>query len=138
MLNRKMRTCCVCHEEYNFCPVCTPEDRAKPTWYFAYCSENCKNLYKATSDYEDGKISANEAILQLNNLDLSKVETFGESYKNAIYKIKDKIAELEKTKAVKKNKKEVIEAESFDENTVAYCEKPRKRGKKVDNVDNVE
>ena len=82
MNKRGVRTCCVCHKEYSFC-LCNPEDRNKPTWYFAYCSENCKDIYTVTSDYEDKKISADYAKKQLDKLDLSQIANFGESYQKA-------------------------------------------------------
>ena len=88
-MNKKgLRTCCVCHKEYSFC-LCNLEDRNKEPWHFAYCSENCKDIYAATSDYECGKITANEAKEQLDKLDLSQIANFGESYQKAIVKIND-------------------------------------------------
>lgn len=89
MTKKGLRTCCVCHQEHMYCPVCNPEDRNKPTWYFAYCSENCKDICAVTSDYECGRISANEAREQLDKLDLSQIANFGESYQKAIVKIND-------------------------------------------------
>lgn len=88
MTKKGLRTCCVCHKEYSFC-LCNPEDRNKEPWHFAYCSENCKDIYAATSDYECGKITANEAKEQLDKLDLSQIANFGESYQKAIVKIND-------------------------------------------------
>ena len=91
MTKKGLRTCCVCHQEHMYCPVCNPEDRNKPTWYFAYCSENCKDIYAATSDYENGNISADDAKKQLDKLDLSQIANFGESYQKAIMKINENI-----------------------------------------------
>ena len=56
MNKNNLRMCCVCHKEYPFC-LCNPEDRLKPTWHFAYCSENCKDIYNITSSFENGRLS---------------------------------------------------------------------------------
>lgn len=112
MNKRGLRTCCVCRKEHLFCPQCRPEDRNKPTWYFAYCSENCKDIYDVTSNYEDNKISADEAKKKLNKLDLSQIANFGESYQKAIMKINENVTPVEKTDDTTKEIKSVV-----DENT---------------------
>ena len=65
MSKNDLRMCCVCHKEYSFCPVCNPEDRLKPTWHFAYCSENCKDIYNITSSFENGRLSDIDAKAKL-------------------------------------------------------------------------
>lgn len=85
-MERKIRRCVVCSNEYKFCPRCN-EDADKPLWYFTFCSEQCKNIYNITSGYEDGKITANVAKTKLDELDLSKLDKFGTSYKASIEKI---------------------------------------------------
>ena len=94
MTKKGLRTCCVCHQEHMYCPVCNPEDRNKPTWYFAYCSENCKDIYTVTSDYENDNISADEAKTQLDRLDLSQIANFGESYQRALMKMQHPLKRL--------------------------------------------
>ena len=64
MSKNDLRMCCVCHKEYPFC-LCNPEDRLKPTWYFAYCSENCKDIYNITSSFENGRLSDIDAKAKL-------------------------------------------------------------------------
>ena len=85
-MERKIRRCVVCGSEYKFCPRCN-EDADKPLWYFTFCAEQCKNIYNITSGYEDGKITANVAKTKLDELDLSKLDKFGTSYKASIEKI---------------------------------------------------
>lgn len=87
MAKKNMRICCVCHREYNFCPVCNSEDANKPSWHFAYCSENCKEIYEATAGFEDGRVTNEEAMERLEKLDLSHQHHFGESYQKTIAKI---------------------------------------------------
>lgn len=85
-MERKLRRCSVCGNEYRFCNRC-PEDKDKPNWYFAFCSENCKNIYDITSKFENGQISEFEAKEQLEKSDLSKLSDFGTSYKASVDRI---------------------------------------------------
>ena len=125
MNKRGLRTCCVCRKEHLFCPQCRPEDRNKPTWYFAYCSENCKDIYAATSDYENGNISADDAKKQLDKLDLSQIANFGESYQKAIMKINENITQVEKVEDVIKEDESVISDENTDISTNKYYRKSK-------------
>lgn len=111
MSKNDLRMCCVCHKEYPFC-LCNPEDRLKPAWHFAYCSENCKDIYNITSAFEDGRITDTEAKEKLEKLDLSRKEYFGESYKNSIasiMKAKAQVIKKENKKTdVKSVKKDIV------------------------------
>ena len=80
------KICATCRSNYDFCPKCN-RDKDKPLWYFTFCSQNCHDIYEITSSFENGKIDANEAKLKLDNLNLSKLDNFGESYKKSIDKI---------------------------------------------------
>lgn len=132
MTKKGLRTCCVCHKEYMYCPVCNPEDRNKPTWYFAYCSENCKDIYTATSDYENGNISADEAKTQLDRLDLSQIANFGESYQRAIMKINENATPVEKVVEVIKENESATSDESADIPTNKYYRKSKVKKVKGD------
>ena len=125
MNKRGLRTCCVCRREHLFCPQCRPEDRNKPTWYFAYCSENCKDIYAVTSDYENNKISADEAKTQLNKLDLSQISNFGESYQKAIIKINENITPIKEVEDVIKGNESAISDENADISTNKYYRKSK-------------
>ena len=132
MNKRGLRTCCVCRKEHLFCPQCRPEDRNKPTWYFAYCSENCKDIYAATSDYENGNISADDAKKQLDKLDLSQIANFGESYQKVIMKINENITPVEKVEDVIKEDESVISDENTDISTNKYYRKSKVKKVKDD------
>lgn len=80
------KICATCRSNYDFCPKCN-RDKDKPLWYFTFCSQNCHDIYEITSSFENGNINADEAKLRLNNLNLSKLDNFGESYKKSINKI---------------------------------------------------
>lgn len=85
------KICATCRCSYNFCPKCN-EDKDKPLWYFTFCSQNCHDIYEITSSFENGKIDADEAKLKLDNLNLSKLDNFGESYKKSIDKIMSSVS----------------------------------------------
>ena len=106
-MDRKNRICAVCRNEYQFCNKCR-EDSNKPLWFFSFCSENCHDIYETTSKFEDNRIDAHDAKLKLNNLDLSKLDNFGESYKKSINKIMSSVS-------VKEN---AISEERIEINTV--------------------
>lgn len=100
MNKNNLRMCCVCHKEYPFC-LCNPEDRLKPTWHFAYCSQNCKDIYNITSSFENGRLSDIDAKAKLEKLDLNEKDNFGESYQKSI----DSIMKAKPQVVTKDNKK---------------------------------
>ena len=109
MSKNDLRMCCVCHKEYPFC-LCNPEDRLKPTWHFAYCSENCKDIYNITSSFENGRLSDIDAKAKLEKLDLNEKDNFGESYKKSIASIMKAKAQVIK----KENKKTEVKSVKKD------------------------
>ena len=111
----KERTCSVCKRTYKYCPLCK-EDAKKPTWLFAFCSENCKDIYNITSSFEDRRMTDTEAKEKIEKLDLSRKEYFGESYKNSIVSIMKA-----KTQVIKKENKKT-EAKSVKKDIVTKVE----------------
>lgn len=109
MSKNDLRMCCVCHKEYSFC-LCNPEDRLKPTWHFAYCSENCKDIYNITSSFENGRLSDIDAKAKLEKLDLNEKDNFGESYQKSIASIMKAKAQVIK----KENKKTEVKSVKKD------------------------
>ena len=85
------KICATCRSNYDFCPKCN-RDKDKPLWYFTFCSQNCHDIYDTTSKFEDGLIDASEAKSQLDNLNLSNLDNFGESYKKSINKIMSSVS----------------------------------------------
>ena len=136
-MNNKMRTCSVCKTPYSYCPHCG-EDKLKPTWYFSFCGENCKDIYDVTAKYENGQIDANGAKVKLDKLDLSKLDKFGASYKASIEKINSATIVVEVVETIiETNDEEIVETveepiavETVEEEKVI---KKSKRAKK--NVD---
>lgn len=75
------RICVCCSTEYRYCNTCS-EDSVKPVWYSIYCSENCKKLFYATSNYYAKTATIEETRVKFDDCDLS--------YK---YKLKPKFIE---------------------------------------------
>lgn len=128
MAKKDYRMCCVCRRNYQFCPVCNPEDANKPTWHFAYCSENCKDIYGVTSAYEDGRMTDIEAKDKLSKLDLSRKNNFGESYQKSIASIMK--AKTQTIKAVHDKENEETDTKSVDKDIVTKA-----KGKAKSNVE---
>lgn len=107
---KENKICAVCHSKYLYCPVCK-KDEDKPIWMFVFCSENCHDIYKTTSAYGRKEMTTKEAKDKLDRLDLSKLDNFGESYKNIISEINEAtkvVKEKKVAKATNINKKEGI------------------------------
>ena len=134
-MNKKMRTCAVCHTNYEYCPSCD-KDKDKPTWYFSFCSENCHDIYEATSKFENKLIDANTAKDKLEKLDLSRLDNFGFSYKKSIERInKEAISTTQPEEVVvTESIKDEIKEENTDEITVEenVLKKPRTRKARKD------
>lgn len=116
-MGKKYRICSVCHFNYDFCNHCN-KDKDKPLWYFTFCSQNCHDIYEITSSFENGKIDADEAKLKLDNLNLSKLDNFGESYKKSINKIMSSVSVKENVVTEERNEidldDQVVEKENND------------------------
>lgn len=67
----KPRKCLICGDQYVYCPSCNVGDPEK-TWMFAFCSENCKDVFHVVNDYEYGHIDKEEAKELLSVLDTSE------------------------------------------------------------------
>ena len=111
-MDAKMRTCVVCGKQYEYCNKCRKYENL-PLWMFTFCSERCKSIYNITSNYEDKRISIDEAKEQLNKFDLSDKDSFGDSYKKAITSIIKK-----KNQTKKSIKKSIHEDTKTDDKAV--------------------
>lgn len=72
------KQCIVCSTKYSYCSSCA-EDKKKPLWMNQYCSENCRNLFTAASDYIANEITKDEAKRVVQNADLRNKSNFRES-----------------------------------------------------------
>ena len=80
------RTCIVCGHKYSYCPSCA-EDSNKPTWMTIFHDENCKNIFKATSDYLQNAMSKEDAKDILDKCDLSNKNSMHRTVIEAIDEI---------------------------------------------------
>ncbi len=97
MAKKNNRTCIVCGSQYSYCPSCS-EDRNKENWYAIYCSNNCKLIFEAASDFLSNDISKEEAKEKFEQCDLSNKENFHHKIVEAIekaYVIEDSLVETE-------------------------------------------
>ena len=92
MARKINRKCCVCGNEYTYCPSCG-EDRDKQTWMNSFCSENCKQIYEATAGYFGKAYSAQEAKTLLDMCDLSNKEHFTPATQRLIKEIYESVDE---------------------------------------------
>lgn len=102
-MEKGIRKCISCGEEYKFCLHCAEYDHL-PRWKNMWHNENCKNLFNIASEYSVKNISAEEAKERFSKCDLS--------YKNKLHKnIVKAINEVNKLtkKAASKKEKEVSE-----------------------------
>lgn len=75
MARKSNRTCITCGKEYEYCNTCSG-DRNKEAWHSIYCSENCKNVFSAVSDYLAGENTKEEAKEKLAKCDLRNKSNF--------------------------------------------------------------
>lgn len=80
---KKNRTCYVCQEEYSYCPSCS-KDYLKPTWMVMFHDENCKKIFETLQQYSLKELSAEEALLVIEQCDLSQKNKFRNDSKKVI------------------------------------------------------
>lgn len=131
MTKKKMRKCAVCRTEYTYCNRCQ-EDKDKPTWYFTFCSSNCKDIYDATSKFENGQLTEDEAKKILDKLDLSKVDNFGQSYKSSITKINAAKIVIEEEKGIEEQVVDKDDKPSYEFVEEKENKKPKRANKNIE------
>ena len=120
-MERKLRRCAVCGTEYRFCPKCN-EDKDKPLYHYTFCSKNCRDIYSVISNYEVKEITAEIALENILELDLSKVDSFNDSYKKSLNDIYENIPKKQKRKSKSSSYKEEIVTDKISEENGIYEE----------------
>lgn len=69
------KTCILCGKVYSFCNRCEEFDHL-PRWMAIYCSDNCRNIFSALTEYNAGNITKEQAAIELGKCDLSDKEHF--------------------------------------------------------------
>lgn len=54
------RTCAACLKKYQYCAHCGEYNPREP-WRYLFCSEECREIFHACSDYNQGNLSAKDA-----------------------------------------------------------------------------
>lgn len=75
------RTCYLCGRDYQYCPSCT-EDRYRPAFMSAYCSQDCADIFDICTRYNMGVVTKEDAKEALLTKDLSRRENFKDCVKN--------------------------------------------------------
>ena len=94
------RKCAICGKMYSYCPGCG-EDKDKPAWMTTFDSNNCRMIYKITSNYIGKAITIDQAREQLKEYDLTRTDKYNEVIAGRI----DEIMKIENPKFTKKKKK---------------------------------
>lgn len=79
------RTCIVCKIAYKYCNNC-PEFSNLDPWHAIFHDSNCRSIFNTAFDFDNGKISKDEAFARFNQCDLSNKENFSDSIKKSINK----------------------------------------------------
>lgn len=83
---RGERTCCVCKKNYHFCPPCGKGDPYQ-TWRYIYCSEDCRELFNIASDWTAKKLSATEAKIKLDGINVPPLNNLQSSLRKNLDEI---------------------------------------------------
>ena len=94
------RKCAICGKIYSYCPGCG-EDKDKPAWMTTFDTDNCREIYKITSNYVGGVITVDIARSELKKHDLTRTD----SYNKVIAERIDQIMGTEKTEEIKKGRR---------------------------------
>ena len=103
------KICIVCGKKYEYCPHCSA-DNSKPSWMNMFCSENCKNLFQAATDYYAGELTPSKAKTIVGKADLSNKDNF----KSSIIKFIDDLSSV-KAEKIEDTLPEAIEASKTEE-----------------------
>ena len=77
------RVCFTCGQKHSYCPSCY-EDRHLETWHIMFHNENCKNIFNIVNQYFYKHITTDKAIEQLEQCDLTGLDTFNEDIKKEV------------------------------------------------------
>lgn len=85
---KNIRTCRFCGKQYRYCNC--EEYAHLPKFMLAFCGQNCNDLDVILSHYGAGLIDAETAYEQLKDKDVSRIEFWGESFRNVYHDIMQK------------------------------------------------
>ncbi len=123
MVKKNNKKCILCGKTYTYCSRCEEFDHL-PRWMEIYCSDNCRTIFNALTEYNAKNITAKEAAEKIKDCDMSNVDRFHEFNKNLVEEIQK---ENSKNVPFEKNEKaeiEVIESTSENEEIEIETRKP--------------
>lgn len=94
------RNCVICGAEYEYCPSCKKYNHL-PRWMFLFDNQNCKDIYEIINQYDAKVIDKTEAKTKLAELDITKKESFADSFRKMIDEI---LVDEDQAKGAKRNK----------------------------------
>lgn len=99
------RVCFTCGQKHSYCPSCY-EDRNLETWRIMFDTENCKKIFNIINQYFYKHITVDEAITQLEQCDLTNIDTLNEDIQKEIKDIlEQKKVEIKSTNQTSYEKK---------------------------------
>ena len=119
-------TCIICGKGYHLCIACERNKGDWKSWRTITDTENCYKIYKVLNDYNFNKISKNEAINLLEELDLNSLDTFKENIKEKIKEIMTEKKQYSKNRKIKLEEMNIanenIIEEAIEENVAETIE----------------
>ena len=76
------RICSLCKQVHYYCPICG-EDKDKESWHIMWDTKNCMEIDSILSNFAGKIIDAETAYALIKTKDLSRMEFWNNSYKNA-------------------------------------------------------
>lgn len=117
------KTCTVCGTKYSYCPVCSA-DNSKPSWMNMFCSENCKDLFQAATDYYAGELEPGKAKVIVEKSDLSNKENFKPSVQKFIDALENVKADYSSNVVEQPQKEEKVVVEEVKAEEVKIDSEP--------------
>lgn len=84
MSNR--RICHTCGKEYEYCPRCG-KYASYPKWMFNWDTEECKDIFKALTDFNIGKIKKKDLKAILDKYKVDDFSKYSESIRDELTKL---------------------------------------------------
>lgn len=93
----KVRSCCVCGKQYEYCPTCNHD----PSWKMLYDTETCKEIMNIISGYNMNIISKDAAKSKIDDLHVNSFSDF----KKEIASVLQDICAISNSRPKRKRKK---------------------------------
>lgn len=131
---RSNRICYTCNQGYYFCPTCPSKGKTE-SFYNMFCSERCSKIFKTLTNETFKHITTEECKEKLQELNVSKNETFKESIRKHIDRVFSVKEESLETINIKEENNENSEAVTENIDVVKMTTPRKSRKKKNSEVD---